>query len=93
MALSLRELTALYQSYPGFQDAAAVSYPDPVLGERLLAVAVADPDHTAELDSFKTFVLERGVAPYKAPEQLVLVDTIPRTPDGAVALDRLPVAS
>ncbi len=83
------ELDALYAAFPGYLDAAAVSLPDKILGERLFAAIVPRPDHTPSIDAFVRHLGMREVAPYKIPDQLVVVKKIPRTADGAVLRDSI----
>lgn len=83
------ELDALYAAFPGYLDAAAVSLPDKILGERLFAAIVPRPDHAPSIDAFVRHLDMREVAPYKIPDQLVVVKRIPRGVDGAVLRDSI----
>ena len=62
-----------------------IGLPDPRSGERACAVVVpadaADPPTLAELFEFLT---EAGLMVQKIPEQLEIVDVLPRNPTGKV---------
>jgi 2,3-dihydroxybenzoate-AMP ligase len=58
--------------------------PDPVLGERICLYAVPHPGRTVDLDEVRAVMQRAGVARFKLPERLVLIDELPRTPIGKV---------
>lgn len=70
--------------------AALVGMPDPLLGERTCAYIVtegeAGPPSLADLTGF---LRERGLAAYKMPDRLEIVDALPRTGAGKVDKRRL----
>lgn len=78
------ELDNLYSGFVGFEDAAVVTSPDPILGERLWVAAKIVEILKPTLDDFKSYLKEQGVAPYKIPERLIVLDRIPRGEDGKV---------
>lgn len=78
------ELDRIYAGYPDFLDAAAFAIADDLMGERIYAAVVPRPDQTPSLTDFKSFLLEKGIAAFKAPDQLVIVNTIPRDAAGHV---------
>ncbi len=84
VTISADELDTLYQEFPDFLDAAALTIEDPIMGNRVVAAVVPRPDISPSLDEFKTYLVGKQVAIYKFPDQLVVVDTIPRGSDGAV---------
>ena len=61
-----------------------VAYPDELLGEKACAVVVARPGETPTLDELLTYLRELGIATFKLPERLELVDELPRNPLGKV---------
>lgn len=68
---------------PGVRAVAIVSVPDPVWGEAAVAVLVHDgPLPTVR--ALAGFLRERGVAAYKAPQQVHSIDDLPLTPVGKV---------
>ena len=89
IALALSELDELYQSFFGFLDAACLVLPDPVMGDRVFAAAMIRPGAPASLEALCGFLAERGVAPYKFPDRLLMVDAIPRDANGHVLRDEI----
>lgn len=63
---------------------AAVGIPDEILGERTCICVVPKPGERPELSEIVEFLKEQGVAVYKLPEKMVLMDSIPRNPTGKV---------
>jgi acyl-CoA synthetase len=84
MKISAAEVEGLLQSCPGVAEVAAIGVSDPVLGERLCAVVVPRDGASLSLADLVGFLRERQVASFKLPEQLVLVDELPRNPSGKV---------
>lgn len=86
--VSATEVEQHVSAHERVQQAAVVPVPDPVLGERICACVIPDgePPTLAEL---KTFLKARGVAGYKLPERLVLLDTLPLTGLGKVDKKKL----
>ena len=83
-SIAASELDALYESFPGFLDAASFMLPDPIVGDRIFAAVMPEPDQPVSLAALHDFLREKGVAPYKFPDRLVVVKTIPRNAQGAV---------
>jgi acyl-CoA synthetase (AMP-forming)/AMP-acid ligase II len=78
------EVEAALSVHPDVAAAAIVPVPDPVMGERGVAVIVpADAEHPPRLPALREF-LTNHVAAYKLPEDLRVVDTLPLT-----AMDKL----
>ncbi|MFI6996274.1 (2,3-dihydroxybenzoyl)adenylate synthase [Nocardia sp. NPDC050175] len=69
--------------HPAVRDAALVSVPDEALGERVCAfvVAGADPPRLGEV---RMFLAERGLAAFKLPDRIEIVDAFPKTRIGKV---------
>jgi len=88
-AVGFAELDRLYSEFPGFLDAVAFAIDDPIMGERIFAAVIPKPDTAPSLIELKQFLNEKGIAPYKSPDQLVTVTSIPRTPDGSVLRDQI----
>lgn len=78
------ELDKIYQSFPGFIDAAAFSLKDPLLGNRLFAAIIPKNDELLSYDDFKEHLLAQNISPTKVPEKLVSVTEIPRNDAGIV---------
>jgi acyl-CoA synthetase (AMP-forming)/AMP-acid ligase II len=83
--ISAREIEELLADHPGVAAVAIVGYPDARLGERCCAVVVPAASAAAPaLDSLCSFLRDQGVATFKLPERLHLVDALPMTPTGKV---------
>ncbi|MFI6044563.1 (2,3-dihydroxybenzoyl)adenylate synthase [Nocardia sp. NPDC051321] len=69
------------------RDAAVVGIPDDDLGERLCVFVVAGAEVAAPAVSLRTIrehFRDRGLAPYKLPDELIIVPELPRTPVGKI---------
>jgi acyl-CoA synthetase (AMP-forming)/AMP-acid ligase II len=66
---------------PGLHDLAIVGVPDERLGERLVAVVVAEDDFDA--DAFLAWAKE-NTAGYRRPSEVVLADELPRGANGKI---------
>src|SRR5579859_1596970 len=87
--ISSMEVEAAIRSHPQVADAAVVAKPDPVLGERVVAFAVALEGHPSpDVEDIKAHVAKQ-VAHFKVPEDIYFVDELPRTPTGKVEKFRL----
>ena len=83
LKVSPTEIETAAARHPALADAAVIGTPDPVLEEAIcLCVVPAGPDHPglAELRSF----LSESLARHKLPDELAVVDAIPRTKIGKV---------
>jgi 2,3-dihydroxybenzoate-AMP ligase len=70
-------------AHPGIRDAVVVGIPDGMLGERTCAFVIA-ADGVLALPDVKRFLRARGLADYKLPDRLELVEAFPRTSIGKV---------
>jgi acyl-CoA synthetase (AMP-forming)/AMP-acid ligase II len=87
--ISAQEVENVVLAHPGVQDAAAVGMADENLGERTCIYAVPKPEQTLTLEGIVTFMKEAGVALYKLPERLEVVEAIPRNPVGKILKSEL----
>ncbi len=87
--IAATELDELYAEFDEFLDAAAFVLDDAVIGERIFAAVVPRPELSPSLLRLKQFLNEKRVAPYKSPDQLVIVKSIPRSGAGAVLRDQI----
>ena len=63
-------------------DVCVAGAPDPEWGERVVAYVVpADPSAPPTLDDLRDFARDR-LSAAKLPREVVLVDSVPRTPGG-----------
>jgi acyl-CoA synthetase (AMP-forming)/AMP-acid ligase II len=84
MNISAQEVENVILAHPGVQDVAAVGMADENLGERTCVYVVPKPGQTLDLAGVTAFMKEQGVAVYKLPERLEVVDVIPRNPVGKI---------
>jgi len=84
MKISPAELDTLLEGYPDLIEAAVCAYPDDHLGEKICAFVVPQSDSEIELDGINRFLLEKGLAKFKLPERIEIVDALPRNPLGKV---------
>lgn len=81
--ISAEEVEDMLLSHPRVTMASCVPMPDPVLGERMCAFVVprGEPPTLGELTMHLT---ARGLARFKHPERLEIVDELPLSPFGKV---------
>jgi acyl-CoA synthetase (AMP-forming)/AMP-acid ligase II/DNA-binding GntR family transcriptional regulator len=83
--ISAREIEELLVQHPGVAAVAVVGYPDARLGERCCAVVVPAVGAAAPaLADLCSFLRQRGMAKFKFPERLRLLDALPMTETGKV---------
>ena len=82
--ISSKEVEDLLAAHPAVTEAAAVAEPDERYGERVCAFAVLHEGRSLDLDGVREHFAALGAARQKAPERLVVVDALPRTPAGKV---------
>ena len=79
------EVEDVVRDYPGVREVAVVAMPDPVMGERACAFVVMAQGHApVTTASLKDLFVGRGLAKYKIPERVVIVDALPFTDSGKV---------
>jgi 2,3-dihydroxybenzoate-AMP ligase len=83
--ISAEEVENLILSHPAVLNVACVPMPDPVLGERMCAFVIRREGGTLTLDELVAFLAEKGLARFKLPERLELVDDFPLSKFGKVA--------
>ncbi|GAA5085776.1 (2,3-dihydroxybenzoyl)adenylate synthase [Nocardia iowensis] len=84
--ISAEEVEAHLLDHPLIRDAVVVSVPDERLGERsCVFVLAADPATPPALGQIRQFVRERGVATWKIPDLLEVVDSFPETGVGKIS--------
>ena len=84
MKISPAELDNLLAAYPKVIDAAVVGIPDEVLGEKVGVALVVAEDKLVVLEDIVAYLRDSGIAKFKYPEAIVIVDELPRNPLGKV---------
>lgn len=86
MNISCEEVESLLLAHPHVREVAVVGCPDPVLGERICAVVVPQPQQPPPTlaDLVAYLRQERQVAAFKLPERLHVMAQLPRNPVGKV---------
>jgi len=79
--VSPSEIEALLRAFPEVAQVAVIGVPDPVLGERVCACVVPAGGRAPELDALRLRLREQGLAPFKLPEKLLLLDSLPLVGD------------
>jgi 2,3-dihydroxybenzoate-AMP ligase len=82
--ISAEEVENLVYQLPAVSHVAAVAMPDPDLGERVCVYVVPRPGTTVTLDEVRASMRAAGVAGFKLPERLELVDELPATKVGKI---------
>jgi non-ribosomal peptide synthetase component E (peptide arylation enzyme) len=76
------EIEGLLITHPKIQNVAVVAMPDPVMGERACAYIVPAGKELLTMGEMVSFLMEKGIAPFKIPERLEVIDKIPMVSDG-----------
>ncbi|MEU2282052.1 AMP-binding protein [Streptomyces sp. NPDC013178] len=80
--VSAKEIEDLLHTHPAVGDVAVIGLPDPERGERVCAVVepAERPPGAMELtlDAVTSYLRAEGLSPHKLPEQLEVVDALPR---------------
>jgi acyl-CoA synthetase (AMP-forming)/AMP-acid ligase II len=74
------EVEALLRTHPSVRQASIVGIPDSVLGERVCACVVAS-GRAVELNELREHLRRQGLAHYKCPDQLLVLDVLPTVGD------------
>jgi 2,3-dihydroxybenzoate-AMP ligase len=81
--ISAEEVEDHLLAHAGVRNVAVIATPDAVLGERTCAVVVP-AEHPPSLADLAAFLRARGLAEYKIPDRLEVVDALPGTGVGKV---------
>ncbi|MDP9388472.1 MAG: acyl--CoA ligase [Actinomycetota bacterium] len=81
--VSPSEVETAVSAHPAVADSAVVGTPDPVLGEAICACVVPAGEGVPDLAELRSF-LAPTLARHKLPDELCMVDSIPRTKIGKV---------
>jgi acyl-CoA synthetase (AMP-forming)/AMP-acid ligase II len=85
MKISPAEIDILLEGFAELAEGAVCSYPDDMLSERVCACVVPKPGSAApSLEQINAYLLEKGLAKFKLPEKMLVLDVLPRNPLGKV---------
>lgn len=84
LKISASEVEGLLSRHPAVRSVALVGLPDRRLGERSCACVVPAAGESLGLKALVDMLKALGVADYKLPEFLALVDELPMTPTGKI---------
>jgi cyclohexanecarboxylate-CoA ligase len=85
-----QEIEALLGQHPDIAEVAVLGLPDPERGERICAVVAARPGHASPtLVGLTAWLSDAGLTRQKLPEQVEIVDALPRTELGKIAKNQL----
>jgi cyclohexanecarboxylate-CoA ligase len=88
--ISAKEIEDVLYTHPKVGDVAVIGLPDPSQGERACAViAPKDPADPITFEEMSGFLREQGLMTQKIPEQLEIVETVPRNPSGKILKHKL----
>ena len=82
--ISPKEVEDILVTHPGIAEIAIVGIPDPRTGERACATVVPAEPPGPDVSELKSFLAARGVATFKVPEQVRIVDALPKNDAGKV---------
>jgi acyl-CoA synthetase (AMP-forming)/AMP-acid ligase II len=94
--ISPKEVEDILANHPGVAEIAVVGLPDERTGERACAVVVPaaapGPDPGLDVAGLRDFLADSGVARFKAPEQVVIWDVLPKNDAGKVLKHQIKAA-
>jgi cyclohexanecarboxylate-CoA ligase len=78
--VSVAEVEAALEAHPDIRHAVVLGEPDPLMGERV--VAVVEAPASFDLDACRAWFGQRRVAKFKTPERVIAVETLPLLASG-----------
>ena len=82
--ISAKEIEDLLFAHPAVADVAVVGLPDDTSGERACAIVVCAPDASFDFEAMVEHCRSGQLSAHKIPEQLEIVDVLPRNPSGKI---------
>ncbi len=76
------EVEEAVKQHPAIEDCVAVGVPDERFGEAVTAVVSLRPGESVDEPAILDAVEESGLARFKRPRHVVVVDAVPRAPNG-----------
>lgn len=90
--ISAKEVEDLLADHPGIAEIAVVGLPDERTGERACAVIVPAGAARPDVASLLALLQSKGVAKFKAPERVVIWDSLPKNDAGKILKHRIRAA-
>ena len=87
--ISAKEVEDLLADHPGIAEIAVIGIPDDRTGERACAVIVPVGESTPDVAGLLALLQSKGVAKFKAPEQVVIWDALPKNDAGKILKHRI----
>jgi cyclohexanecarboxylate-CoA ligase len=87
--ISALEVEDVLRSHPAVSDVTVIGLPDPRTGERVCAVVVVEPGTSFDMEAMVEVCTAAGLARYKHPEQLEVVEGLERDAMGKVRKEGL----
>ncbi|WP_322062037.1 AMP-binding protein [Paraburkholderia sp. J63] len=88
--INCEEVEMAVAGHPSVAQVVAVPYPDPVFDERLCAVLILREGHAEpSLAELRAYLKDYGLAKFKWPERIEVVDTFPLTASGKLSRQSL----
>jgi acyl-CoA synthetase (AMP-forming)/AMP-acid ligase II len=88
--ISAKEIEDLLFAHPAVRDVAVIGLPDPRVGERCCAVVALDESKGSfGFEEMVTFLKSHDLMVQKLPEQLEILDSVPRNAAGKVLKEQL----
>jgi len=85
MKISPVELDLALEDHPSVQEAAVCAYPDERLGEKICACLVMKPGmEPLSMEAMQEYLLKLGLAKFKLPERIEILEQLPRNAVGKV---------
>lgn len=87
--ISVAEVEQILIEHPKVREAACIGVVDPSAGERLLACIASVDGNEITVAELQQYFVDHGVAKFKIPEYIIMLDEIPRLYSGKVAKGEL----
>jgi len=80
------EIEAMLLRHPKVLKTAVIGMPDPVMGEKACAYVVPKPGEKFNFPEMASYLKDEGMAPFKIPERLEIIDDLPLA--GGIKVDK-----
>jgi acyl-CoA synthetase (AMP-forming)/AMP-acid ligase II len=83
------QIDSVIESHPSVKECKTFGVPDSLVGERIVTACVpVDPRQPPSPDEIRAHVLQ-NLSAFKCPDRILMIDALPRTSSGKVAIARL----